>query len=252
MRDGKKKTEDGMKDKKVVRKKIIDEIKTQFLDALFPPRCPICDEIIGSKEVLHRECYQKLRPYPMRNIVNEYGRRQSENNLDDGRTLFAYEKEAKSMMYRFKYDNRRDYASFFAKEITRRYKGWMEQNKIDLIVPVPMYKKNEKARGYNQANCLAKELSKEMEIAWNGRLVKRIKKTPALKNLSAEKRKNNLKNAFHMEEDIVKYSYILIVDDIYTTGSTAQELAGVLKAHGAKKVYIITVCKGDYYERNEL
>ena len=47
-------------------------------------------------------------------------------------------------------------------------------------------------------------------------------------------------------------TYILIVDDIYTTGSTAQELAGVLKAHGEKNVYIITVCKGDYYERNEL
>ena len=76
----------------------------------------------------------------------------------------------------------------FCKEITRRYKGWMEQNKIDLIVRFQCIKRMKKQEGIIRQIVLQRAF-KEMEIAWNGRLVKRIKKTPALKNLSAEKEK---------------------------------------------------------------
>lgn len=62
-----------------------------------------------------------------------------------------------------------------------------------------------------------------------------------------EERKNNLKNAFHVEKFIVKYKYILLVDDIYTTGSTAEAVARQLLAAGVEKVFFLSVCIGNGY-----
>ena len=73
--------------------------------------------------------------------------------------------------------------------------------------------------------------------------MKRAKKTRAQKNLDNKERRKNLKEAFRMTHP-VKYRRVLIVDDIYTTGSTVDTLAKLLKEHGVENVYFITVCIG--------
>ena len=75
-------------------------------------------------------------------------------------------------------------------------------------------------------------------------LIKRVKDTTPQKQLNPIKRKNNLKNAFQIKENIVQYKHILVVDDIYTTGSTVEAVAQEIKNRGVCQVYVLSICIG--------
>ena len=158
-----------------------------------------------------------------------------------------YQDEVKIMMYRFKYGNRRTYAAFFADEAEKQCGDWIKRIGVEAVVPVPMYRKKERQRGYNQAAIFARELADAFGLACEPGPVKSIKDTKPQKELGDAERENNLKNAFQAEEFIVKYKYILLVDDIYTTGSTAEAVARQLLAVGVEKVFFLSVCIGNGY-----
>lgn len=158
-----------------------------------------------------------------------------------------YQDEAKIMMYRFKYGNRRTYAAFFADEAEKQCGDWIKKIGVEAVVPVPMYRKKERQRGYNQAAIFARELADAFGLVFEPGAVKRIIDTKPQKELGDAERENNLKNAFQAEEFIVKYKYILLVDDIYTTGSTAEAVARQLLAVGVEKVFFLSVCIGNGY-----
>ena len=154
------------------------------------------------------------------------------------------------MMYRFKYGNRRTYADFFVDVMQKQYGDWMERTGVEAVIPVPMYHKKEKRRGYNQAGVLAKKIAAAFGLAYEPGAVHRIVNTKPQKELNDEERENNLKNAFQAEEFIVKYRYVLLVDDIYTTGSTADAVAKQLLAAGVEKIFFFSVCIGNGYQED--
>lgn len=143
----------------------------------------------------------------------------------EGRSLFVYRGAVQKSMYRFKYANRRRYARFLAEEAMQRWENWMREKRIEAIVPVPMYSKKERYRGYNQAALFGRALSEKMDIPCIPRLMIRVKDTRPQKELNGRERENNVKNAFQSSDNVVKYKRILIVDDIYTTGSTVEAVA---------------------------
>ena len=165
--------------------------------------------------------------------------------VEQGKALYLYRGDVKQTMYRFKYSNKREYAKFFARQAVQKYGDWIRRNKIQAIVPVPMYLPKERRRGYNQAKSFARELSKMTGLPVEDSLVCRVKDTKALKTLNPMERKNNLKNAFQKGKSIVQYSHILVVDDIYTTGSTAQAVAEELIKQGVGHVYFLSICIGE-------
>ena len=116
--------------------------------------------------------------------------------------------------------------------------------RVEAIVPVPMYSKKERYRGYNQAALFGRALSEKMDIPCIPRLMIRMKDTRPQKELNGRERENNVKNAFQSSDNVVKYKRILIVDDIYTTGSTVEAVAERLKEAGAEQVYVLTACIG--------
>ena len=164
-----------------------------------------------------------------------------------GKAVFAYEGKIKSSMYRFKYANKREYAAFYAEKAAYLYENWVREKQIEIIVPVPMYFLKKRRRGYNQAEVFAKQLGKKLNIPVDNKLVKRIRNTVPQKELNDVQRKSNLKNAFQLATDIVKYKQILLVDDIYTTGSTIDEISGVLLNAGVKNIYYICISIGSGY-----
>ena len=99
------------------------------------------------------------------------------------------------------------------------------------------------ARGFNQAEYLAKIIGKELGIPAVSHVLKKVKNTRSQKKLDAEKRRKNLRNAFAANEDFTGLK-ILIIDDVYTTGSTMEEIASLLRAKGAQNVYFFTICTG--------
>lgn len=189
--------------------------------------------------------------------------------IHQGRALYHYRGAIKSTMYRFKYSNKREYAMFFAKQAVRQYPqlfkrvdakpyqgdAWERkkdkrtrsenpQTRIQAIIPVPMYLPKQKKRGYNQAECFARELSKITGIPVDTRVIQRVQDTTPQKELNDVERKNNLKNAFQKRKNIVQYSHVLVVDDIYTTGSTVEAVAKELKNLGIRQIDVLSICIG--------
>ncbi len=164
-----------------------------------------------------------------------------------GKAVFVYEGKIKNSMYRFKYANKREYAAFYAEEAAFLYKDWVREKQIEAILPVPMYFWKKRRRGYNQAEVFAEHLGRKLNVPVDKKLVKRIRNTVPQKELNDVQRKSNLKNAFQLASDIVEYRQVLLVDDIYTTGSTIDEIAGVLSGAGVKNIYYICISIGSGY-----
>ena len=154
-----------------------------------------------------------------------------------GRAVFVYQGAVIGSMHRLKYGNRRDFAATFAKEAYEMHGDWIRRIAPQALIPVPLHPKRRRERGYNQAELLAETLSDLTGIPVEKKmLLRKVNKRPQ-KQLSAGERKNNLKNAFQMSKKRVQLVKVLLIDDIYTTGSTVDAAAQTLMAAGIKKVY---------------
>ena len=241
----------------VQKKKIIWKVKEIGLGFLFPRRCPVCDEIAPVGEKICSDCKKRVKyigkktcmrcgkPIEASRMEYCYDCTKKKHEFYQGKSVFLYADGIKESMYRFKYQNKREYADYYAEEAIRLYRKWMEEHQIEVIMPVPMYRAKKRLRGYNQAEVFARELSKKTRIPVENELVVRIENTPALKLLNYAERKNALDGAFQVRKNIVNcYKSILLVDDIYTTGSTAEEISRMLKQSGNINVYLLCICIG--------
>lgn len=228
----------------------------KILDLLYPPHCPFCDKAVLPGEYICGECRKKIRTVsepvcmkcgkPLSDFRREYcfdcGRKK--HAYTQGKALWVYGREVKESLYRFKYQNRREYARAYASAAAESFAPWIRRKKIQAIVPIPLHKKRKKKRGYNQAEVLAKELGRFLGLPVCTDILVRVRDTKPQKTLNDTERKNNLKGAFKTRGNIVQLKYILVVDDIYTTGSTLDVAAKALKAAGAAEVYAFCVSIG--------
>lgn len=227
-----------------------------LLNALFPRRCPFCQRALSKGTLVCDRCLGKLRiiesPFCLKcgkpvskdqELCMDCQRR--EHQFCSGRSVFLYNKPMKKAIYRFKYENKREYASFFADAIVQNLTEYGKYLGVDGIVPIPLHPRRERSRGYNQAALVARKIGAEWEIPVYENLLIRKTNTRPLKNQTEEQRKNNLKNAFLIKANGVQLKKILLVDDIYTTGSTIDEAARTLKEGGANEVFFISISLGN-------
>ena len=166
--------------------------------------------------------------------------------------MMLHDEVSKKILYDLKYHNKRDNARMLAFEAAKR-EGWrVRMWGIDVIIPVPLHKKREISRGYNQAQIMAEKFAKHLafqdkdmiDIEVDSSYLVRVRRTKAQKELSGEQRKANIREAFavNYREPPDKYEgkTVLLIDDIYTSGATLSECARVLKHHGVKRVYGFT------------
>lgn len=225
-------------------------------ELLFPRRCPVCDNIVKPFGRLCCDaCRQKLR-YIGRDYCMKCGKGLSDyekaycsqclvhpKSFSYGRSLYRYESVAGSV-FRFKYLGRQEYADFFGEELYRYLGNFLSQTKAEAIIPVPLHKSRLRERGYNQSALIAKALSLRCGIPCREDVVTRIKNTVPQKKLNYQERQNNLKKAFKLHRNDVKLNIVVIVDDIYTTGSTVDALSRVLLEGGMKEVFVLTLAAG--------
>ena len=114
----------------------------------------------------------------------------------------------------------------------------------DAVAAVPLHAARLRERGYNQAECFARALSEKTGIRMAKGLVRRVKNTSPLKTLGYVERRNCLEGAFQVADSIVQYDQILIVDDIYTTGSTAESIGHEIAKKCPGRVYVLCICIG--------
>lgn len=219
---------------------------------IYPSRCPMCDIALKpGTEGFCQKCFSQLS-FIEKPVCEKCGRPVSDGNVfcgdclvtahefEAGRFVFSYEQMAGSI-YRFKYMNRPAYAKTYALETVKRLSGWLDEMSPDAFIPVPLFKKRLIERGYNQSEELAKALSKLTHIPTMAHTVERIRNTQPQKLMGIEGRRINVKKAFIVKENVVKLTTVVIVDDIFTTGSTIDSLAAELKANGVKHVFFLTI-----------
>ena len=233
----------------------------RILEILFLPRCFVCDRLLDTLDIragrkIHRVCRGKLEPVkqpfcfhcgcPLPDEGAEYCSdcRRKHSCIEQGRALFVYGGTILKSMYRFKYANRRRYAAFLAEEAAARYGDWFKEKEIEVIVPVPMFRKKKRQRGYNQAELFARKISEYTGIPCKSHMVRRIRNTLPQKELGDREREKNVKSAFQISDFVVQHKKILIVDDIYTTGATVEAVAEVLHKAGVEQIYVLSACIG--------
>lgn len=161
-----------------------------------------------------------------------------------GRAVFPYDRLMRASIARFKYRGRREYADFYAEEMVKSLGELLLSWEPDALIPVPLHKSRMKRRGFNQAELTARKIGESLGIPVKTGLLLRTKKTSPQKELNDTQRRANLKNAFQVSQNDVRLKKVVLVDDIYTTGSTMDAAASVLLEHGAEKVYFLAICIG--------
>lgn len=167
------------------------------------------------------------------------------HSFEKGFACIEYGNAERDLIHNFKYKDKAYLGRKLSEMMYDRID--VEDLELDLLIPVPMHKKKQNKRGYNQSEILAKGLSKAMKIPCHNNLLIREQNTEPMSSLDAEARRENVKNAFTVPArwvTMVQGKNILLVDDIFTTGSTADACSGVLLKNGANKVYIFCLAAG--------
>jgi ComF family protein len=155
--------------------------------------------------------------------------------IDDFVTLYYFEKGKllQTLAHSLKYEE----VTAFGFELGVRLGKKLSDTNIDCIIPVPLNKRKERERGYNQSEWIAKGISSIINVPILSNIVRRIRYTVTQTHLNAEERKQNIADAFELTNaEAIRGKSILLVDDIVTTGSTIQEIARVLKGAEAARV----------------
>lgn len=226
-----------------------------FLDILYPRRCPVCHEItvpFGKK--ICNVCRKKLKPIsgprcfccskPLSMSEQEYCRDCMKiRHFNQGLGIFSYSSLLQDSLFKLKYGKRQEYGTFYGEFAAYYSRDKIEKWKIDFIIPIPLHHRRMEKRGYNQAAVIATALGKKLKLPVEDKILKRRKNTKPQKELNHHERQENMKNAFIVRKKL-NGGNILLVDDIYTTGSTIEEAAKVLKKAGAAKIFFLTVAIG--------
>jgi ComF family protein len=157
-----------------------------------------------------------------------------------------YGTKEKEMMHRFKFNGAAYMGSKLGKVMLDRI--LLEQLDLDCVVSVPMHKKKQAKRGYNQSELMAKEVANGLAVPYNSQVLVRNKYKAPMNKLDSNQRRMNVIDSYFIKNNVeacdIKGKSILLIDDVYTTGSTADECTKVLLDAGAKKVYVLTLAAG--------
>ena len=238
------------------------ELARKLLSSLFPSRCILCrqtvkEAVAGQSIEICTACYQSLPKndnacsrcaLPLADDIDGdvlCGRCVSKLPLYDySRSLFLYEDDVISLIHQLKFGEKISYARSIGEMLLTavNHEILPEQGRPDCIIPVPLHDKRLRRRGYNQSTEISRVMAKKLAIPIAYDAVVRTRHTMAQMDLKAKDRQKNIKGAFSVI-DIKKYTHVLIIDDVVTTGSTVNELAKVLKDKGVERVGVLSIAR---------
>lgn len=204
------------------------EFLLQLLDWIYKKNCYLCNRVIDDGCIC-QSCYDKIEiyyPEPVKEIL--------------GIKIFAacsYQNEVQKLIRAIKYHNKKAFAGPLAQILYEYWSSFGSKKCNYLVVPVPLYKKRQQKRGYNQMELISIEFSKMAGYSFSFELIKRIKDTKPQYKLTLNERRENLKDAFRLELKNYNKEPILLLDDISTTGSTFEQ---IIKEFHKANIYDIT------------
>lgn len=238
--------------------------KEQLTGFLYPARCPVCGEpSVPHLSLICPECEKKLpfirgprcmrcsKPVEEEEAEYCYDCRKRNFLCEKGFAVFRYDHLMSESIAGFKFRGRKEYARYYSMKMAEEAGTFLAANRAGLLIPVPLHKKRYAQRGYNQARLLAEGISERTGIPAADCLM-RVRNTLPQKQLGDAGRSKNVGDAFKVSETIWKRlteipQTAVLIDDIYTTGSTIENCARVLLNAGVKRVLFLALCIGRGY-----
>lgn len=238
----------------------LDKLGIAFIRLFYPANCIFCRQSLNLsersyacasciaqipvlKQPLCAKCSVELAPYgPPQTLCNRCLREKT--HYEKGVSIFRYEARAKQLIQRVKFGKK----SWYLKAVRghlRDIETPLPCSSYDLIVPVPLGRMKKREREFNQSRLIAELLKEEKRVSLPVRdIIRKIKNTKPQSALHREERLQNLEGAFRLKRGAqIKQKTILLVDDVTTTGATANECAKCLVEGGALRVDVLSLSR---------
>jgi competence protein ComFC len=252
-------------------------IMKSLLDLFYPPCCPFCGSLLGAQRqkslspqkngsgneqfpegnlqelgaIICRNCLSAL-PW-LENCCELCARPRLQSSRScpfcSGQdfafngccAVGRYEGGLRDILHRFKYRGQRSLAAPLGKLMAVKIKKMSWSASLEMVAPVPLSPEKYLLRGYNQAALLAEVVSRELGLPMQ-ELLKRSKNTESQTGLNRQQRRANISGSF-VCNDIQQKGIVLLLDDVFTSGSTAHEASLVLKKAGFRQVYVAVLAR---------
>ncbi|MBI2306797.1 MAG: ComF family protein [Rhodocyclales bacterium] len=221
--------------------------RRRLVDTLLPQDCLLCSAPSGSKllcaecaaelpQMPEQQCPRCAQPAPGNQVCGRCQRHPPQ--FDAMRALFPYRFPVDRMIQRLKYGHQLAIADHFGEALA----AGCRDLQADLVVPMPLHPDRLAERGFNQALEIARPLAAQRGIRLDVHSCARLRPTTPQEGLSLRERRRNLRHAFACNTDYGG-RHLLLVDDVATTGASADECARTLKLHGAGRVTVVVLAR---------
>lgn len=209
----------------------------KILNFIYPPVCGICGKL--NSDFLCKKCEKVLDSeaiYGVDKTLDKY--------FNEHLYIFLYQGIIRRIILKYKFQEEAYLYKTFVNFLLKNKNFFEKIEKYDTIVPVPISKKRKKKRGYNQSELLAKEIAYNANLVLEKESLYKIKDIVEQSKLNKENRLKNIQGVYELvNKEKLNKKKILLIDDIYTTGSTVNECSKVLREAKPKKIGVLTLAK---------
>ena len=245
---------------KQIRRFLLSVLNT-ILDIIYPRSCYLCKKTLPENYTCF--CLSCLRKLPLIKYticqrcgspLGQYISFHASCNICKNKYFsFAglryagyYEDGLRQLLLDLKFNRQYHIAMFLGRILANHLKKYPFRHSPDAVLAVPMHLIDEQKRGYNQSELIAKVVAKQLKLPLINNLLYQTNKKEKQSSLPENQRHQNVLNVFSVNSKIKNYwkgKTLLLIDDIFTTGSTANECSKVLKKNGIKRVYVATIAR---------
>lgn len=212
----------------------------KILNLVFPNVCGFCNKINNNS--LCKNCELMLSKYEI-NCIKDYTKNK-EKYFDYLFCALKYENIVREKIINYKFNENSYLYKTFTKIIIKNEKVYGFLKLYDIIISVSMFETKKAVRGYNQSELIACEMAKQMRLCFEKDILIKVRDTEVQSTLTKTQRAENVKDAFFVTDNTkIEDKKIILIDDIYTTGSTVNECSKALKQAGAKEICVVTIAK---------
>jgi len=216
-----------------------------LLQTLFPNYCLGCKSAVPKKTILCLHCLSELpktnshlsNSNPLVKLLQQLA------PISYATSLFYFEQQGlvQQLIHQLKYMNREQLGNFFGTQLGKKLVG-SSFSSCDLVVPIPLHKRRQRQRGYNQVSKFGQQLAKQLQIEYVPQNLIRHKATKTLVRLNTHQRAAQIKNVFSVVDlSVFTGKHLLLVDDVVTTGTTLSEAANCLLQIEDVRVSVATI-----------
>lgn len=217
------------------------KIQEKILNLIYPQTCGICGKI--NQNSLCEKCEINLKRQSENQIIKD-GEEIEDKYFNELIYIFKYEGQIRKLILDYKFNEKSYIYLTFVNFLLKNKKIFENIKNYDTIIPVPISKKRLKTRGYNQSLLIAKEISQQTNLDLVNNCLIKTKNIIEQSKLNKEEREKNIQGVYKLEnKKLIENKKILLIDDIYTTGSTVNECSKILTQGQPNKIGILVLAK---------